>query len=96
LKQIPFSLSFEDFVKLTEIKQCHYCKEAIFWTARNLPKNGSGYNLDRKVNAIGYTFENVVVCCKTCNRVKGGTFTYGEFVHMMNALLAYRESIRIV
>ena len=34
------------------------------------------YNLDRKDNSIGYSKNNCVVCCSTCNYIKGDKFTY--------------------
>lgn len=38
------------------------------------------YNgIDRKHNEVGYTAENVVPCCKTCNRAKQA-MPYEEFM----------------
>lgn len=75
-------MSFEDFVQMTQTTECHYCAENILWE----PHNNGAYNLDRKDNTVGYTKENVVVCCGRCNRGKGFHFTYEEWVCMTVAL----------
>lgn len=42
--------------------------------------NGNNYNLDRKDNAVGYTVENCVVCCKSCNKTKWTSLDYEEMI----------------
>ena len=75
------SLSFEDFLKLTEINQCCYCGDTIEWKARNSKNNPNGcYYIDRKDNSKGYTKENCVVCCSLCNLTKHSRFTYEEMM----------------
>jgi hypothetical protein len=66
-----FSLNKELFRKLTK-SDCHYCGEIPFRT-----HTGKGaytsyiYNgIDRQNNAVGYTEENSVPCCKVCNFAK--------------------------
>lgn len=68
-KNREFTLSKQDFLTITA-KNCYYCGA--------LPSNQAGrygrmcrYNgMDRVDNLKGYTLDNVVPCCKTCNAMK--------------------------
>lgn len=70
---INFNINYEQFVLLSS-KCCHYCGEPPkqILRARYAKCNGVYmYNgLDRLNNDIGYVFENLVPCCKICNRAK--------------------------
>jgi dihydroxyacid dehydratase/phosphogluconate dehydratase len=57
----PFTLTKEEFRKLTRQK-CHYCGR----TATLIQCNG----IDRVDNALGYSLNNCVACCKKCNYMK--------------------------
>ncbi len=75
-----FSLTYEEFLEFTQINKCHYCNDDIVWSKYKTEiGNGNqkvGYNLDRKENASGYTKNNCVVCCPTCNWVKSDKISY--------------------
>ncbi|MGH7975009.1 MAG: hypothetical protein ACREBR_05760 [bacterium] len=60
-RNLPFKLVLEDFENWLGKTNCYYCTEFI-------PTVG----LDRYDNdqLIGYTKENVVPCCRICNRMK--------------------------
>lgn len=75
-------LTFDEFLAFTAIIECHYCGGEVAWTKHNIFAEGksNAYNLDRKNNAIGYVRDNLVVCCKRCNRVKGACLTYDEMM----------------
>jgi len=47
--RIPVEITFEEFLKFTAISTCFYCKEPVKWSVRNIPVEGAGYNLDRKI-----------------------------------------------
>lgn len=71
-RSYEFNLSLEEFADLVS-KNCHYCalppSQLTQDTAR--PKSKFVYSgIDRKDNALGYSKENCVPCCKTCNRAK--------------------------
>ena len=80
--------SFKEFLEFTKILKCHYCDAQIIWRPfkSDVPGQHSTYNLDRKNNSIGYTWDNCVVCCPRCNRAKGHLFSYEEWVVMTAAL----------
>jgi 5-methylcytosine-specific restriction endonuclease McrA len=73
-------ISYEQFVGLTKIKECHYCGDVIIWLDyRKCNRRSNASNLDRKENSVGYTLENVVVCCVRCNLSKNNHFTYEQW-----------------
>lgn len=71
-RDIPFELSFEEYALFTQ-ENCVYCHSSF--------KSTCG-GLDRKDNNKGYNKDNVVACCKRCNRRKG-TKSYEDFTKSM-------------
>lgn len=84
-------LTYEEFVEFTSIDSCEYCGNNVRWTKYSRKKNGNRYNLDRKNNDLGYFKDNLVVCCKTCNRVKREAFTYEETKCGMREVVNLRQ-----
>jgi hypothetical protein len=86
-------MSFEDFLTFVHIDKCHYCSKPIFFIPYNRGKGKrSSVNLDRKNSDIGYSKDNCVVCCMSCNRGKNKLFTYEEWVVMTTALKEFRAA----
>lgn len=56
-------LSKEQYYEIIS-KECFYCNNP-------LDRTTGGYFLDRLDSALGYTKENCVSCCTTCNFMKG-------------------------
>lgn len=80
-----FSLSFEEFKKLIK-RPCYYCKaepetRKFHYSGLKLEVNG----IDRINNTKGYTLENCVPCCKTCNRMKSD-LSHSVFMEKINAI----------
>jgi len=67
-----FDLEFE-FLDSILNQGCHYCGA----------KNSNG--LDRVDNNKGYTTENIVPCCKTCNFMKG-SLDYKSFIKQIKLI----------
>lgn len=67
---ITCELTFDDFLLFTQIPECYYCGDFVKWMPHRKSNNPFVYNLDRKNNTLGYTKENCVVCCPTCNKLK--------------------------
>lgn len=74
-----FTLTYEQFFKLCEIKECHYCKTPIKRAKHRNGEGTTGKLIDRKDSNIGYTYENSVPCCGTCNDEKG-TVSYEGYL----------------
>jgi hypothetical protein len=85
------NLSYNEFVKFTEIERCEYCDASVVWTKHCLKNNTFRYNLDRKENSKGYTKQNCVVCCWFCNDVKGSRFTYAQMKEIGKLLNRWRQ-----
>lgn len=70
---IPFALHYEVFKSLTK-QNCRYCGTAPSQIAKKCYRVGGTpyvYNgIDRIDNDQGYTVDNCVACCKTCNGMK--------------------------
>lgn len=75
----PVSLTYEQFVELTSISECHYCGSGIVWESFRVHGQTTASNLDRKDSSGSYSAENVVVCCWRCNKAKNTLFSYEEW-----------------
>lgn len=84
-------ITYEDFLLLTSITECHYCGDNVTWAIHRIHKDGFRYNLDRKDNNMGYLKSNIVICCKRCNLSKGNKFSYDEWVEIGPLLRHLRE-----
>jgi 5-methylcytosine-specific restriction endonuclease McrA len=96
---IPISISFDDFYKLSQLN-CYYCSAVpsnCTKSENNSPffkENGEFiYNgLDRIDSSKGYDIDNVITCCKYCNKSKCA-MTLSEFkLHLQN-MLNIRKSL---
>ena len=79
VRKLEWSLSCEQFTSLIKMN-CHYCGAPPFGVrVRRGDKNLYLFTgIDRRDNTIGYTPENVLPCCKICNRAKLN-LSYEEF-----------------
>jgi predicted nucleic-acid-binding Zn-ribbon protein len=68
-RSISFDITLKDFIEIAS-KNCFYCNQEPVqghnFRTRSQPYNG----LDRLENSFGYTRENSVSCCPTCNYAK--------------------------
>lgn len=75
-----FSLTFDNFKELIAGK-CYYCGIS------------NKIGIDRKDNQIGYTKENSVSCCWTCNKLKG-TLNDKQFLNACMSVVNHLSSDR--
>jgi 5-methylcytosine-specific restriction endonuclease McrA len=72
-RNLEFELSQDQFRSLTKAP-CHYCGVEPQSTTKHRIKHANGdyihNGIDRVNNSVGYTIDNCVPCCKTCNRMK--------------------------
>jgi len=81
-RNLSFNLTYNQYIKFTKIKNCYYCNNLIQWNPYNEHgKNSPAYYLDRKQNKVGYSKNNCVVCCTTCNWAKRN-MKFIDFINM--------------
>lgn len=78
---LEWTISFEEYCHLIS-KPCAYCTGP-------LPPQGVG--LDRKDSEAGYTPDNVVPCCGTCNGIKSDKLSHEEMGVAMAAIKEFRS-----
>lgn len=84
-KDIPVEITYHEFLEFTKINNCHYCDDSIVWIKHH-NKGPLAFNLDRKINELGHTKDNMVVCCAECNWTKQDLYTYEEFIEFIPVL----------
>jgi hypothetical protein len=89
-----FNLTKEQISTLVTAN-CFYCGTPPLVSTRgkrqmthDLLRNG----IDRVDSAKGYTLDNVVACCKTCNFMKKD-LTQGRFLFQIRKIVEYRASV---
>jgi hypothetical protein len=79
---LPFLLERTAYARLIE-KPCYYCGVFTFGAE-------SGGGLDRIDNTQGYTLDNILPCCATCNKARGNWWTVEETKAAIHAVLELR------
>ncbi len=80
-RKISWELDFETYCTLTT-NPCYYCDAITVHT---------GVGLDRIDNKTGYTVDNVLPCCGTCNYIRGDDLTVEETKVAIKAIIDYRK-----
>lgn len=81
-RKIPVALTLEEYVAIRQdTSACAYCDGG-------LPVTGHG--LDRKDNTKGYSVDNVVLCCTSCNFIKNDLVTHEEMIEVAKLLKRMR------
>lgn len=79
---LPITIQYTDYVEFTKTPSCFYCGIAIPWN----PERQLSYFLDRKDGERGYDKDNVVVCCSTCNYIRGAHLSFEEMLILVPSL----------
>ncbi len=82
VRKLSWDISFEDYSQLIK-NVCYYHH------SHNLSQTGIG--LDRINNSLGYSIDNVLPCCPTCNINRGNRYTVEEWKIMITALENFRN-----
>jgi len=75
IRGLEFSITKEIFLQYWKLP-CEYCHSEI-----------KTIGLDRKNNKVGYTLENIVSCCKSCNYMKRNML-FGDFISHCKKIVA--------
>lgn len=91
-KKIEMTITLDDFERLTQ-QNCSYCglpPSATHKTYESQQRKPYVYNgLDRVDNSKGYTLDNVVPCCKHCNKAKN-SLNQDEFLDWVKRVYMFR------
>jgi hypothetical protein len=93
-KRNYMSLTLKEFKDITS-SNCHYCGTNPDRLYKTNITNWGYYHwlgIDQKVPGQGYTTENSLPCCKTCNWAKG-KMSYEKFIKWCDNLTSYRQLI---
>lgn len=87
-----FELSKEEVFNLI-FQNCHYCGQEPqelegekIYNNLDIPFKRNG--IDRMNNDLGYTTQNTITCCQTCNKAKM-EMNYQEFLDFINKVYQY-------
>jgi len=84
-RNLSWELSLETYSRLIT-NPCFYCGNRLGNVQTEI-----GAGLDRLVNSLGYTKENVIPCCGSCNRIRSDIFTVEETKAAVEAILQLRN-----
>lgn len=85
-RNVAWALS-EDYFLHIILEPCYYC--GVPPANKQTSKSGDKFiysGIDRISNQLGYTIENTVPCCRTCNRAKSN-LTLDEFFTWIRRLI---------
>jgi hypothetical protein len=95
-RNLSWELTNEQFFQLTQ-QNCHYCGLPPAMEMKSSPTSRTGvfvYNgVDRKDSSLGYTSDNVVPCCKECQKAKSNT-PYDVFIAFINRAGNFQKGAR--
>ena len=83
-RNIDFTLTKEQYEELI-YKSCYLCGF----------KNIVGNGLDRQDTSKGYSIENVLPCCSTCNMMKA-FYNKDDFIKQMKKISDYKQSYPVI
>jgi hypothetical protein len=91
-RNIIFNLKQKEFLQIIN-KSCFYCgKEA---SNKEITSSGHvlSYNgIDRIDNTRGYELDNIVPCCKFCNKMKND-LSYDMFINQIKSIYEYQVKL---
>lgn len=92
-RDYAWGLTDEEFFQLVSL-DCFYCGGSPSTVKRTGPYEDFIYNgLDRMDNTLGYTLENVVTSCRTCNLAKRD-MSFEDFIAYLDRITEHRSRRR--
>jgi hypothetical protein len=94
IKEVPFELTKEQFFQMMQLP-CYYCGILPSQVHTHGTWHPFIYNgIDRMDNDKGYTLENVVPCCKVCNRAKRD-LPLKDFIEWIQRIIKFQTENRM-
>ena len=81
-RDIEWTLTFDEYSEVVK-NNCFYCNLTV--------REQTGTSLDRKDSDLGYTKENIVSCCGSCNYLKSTNLTVNETFEIIKLLKVLRN-----
>ncbi len=81
-RELNFQITYQEYVSVYWQQTCFYCPET----------NTKG--IDRIDSSKGYTLDNCVPCCFTCNQMKSD-YDFNEFINHINRISAKSGTYKI-
>ncbi len=90
---LEFRITFEQFINISK-KKCYYCgtEPNNYYKQRYIQGNFTYQGMDRVDSTKGYVIENIVSCCRICNRAKSN-MTQKDFLDWIERVYNYRRNI---
>lgn len=84
-RSLPLVITQAEFVKWYESqkRECFYCKRSeidILKDTDIIQSIAKRLTIDRLKNELGYIMDNMCLCCRRCNTIKGNFFTVDEML----------------
>lgn len=92
-RSLEFEITFEEYISISKQK-CYYCgKEPNnYYRQRYIQADFTYQGMDRVDCKKGYTIENIVPCCRICNRAKSN-MTQKDFLGWVNRVHEHRRKV---
>lgn len=85
VRKIKWNLNKEEYSELNS-RPCFYC-------GGPLPKNGVGLDRILLDKTIGYSKENVIPCCGSCNSIRGDKLSVSETITAIHAIKEHKMAV---
>ena len=90
VRGLTFNITENQFRHLI-YSNCFYCNSEPVEYSNKFVRNG----IDRYDSNIGYEYDNVISCCKVCNKMKSNLSTK-EFINKVNAIKNNTDKIELL
>lgn len=86
-RSLHVEMTANDFVVWydSQVRECYYCKRSesdVLKDTDVIQKLAKRLTVDRRNNSVGYKSDNLVLCCRRCNTIKGNFFTEDEMLEV--------------
>lgn len=95
-KGISFTIDYHEYIGWFRLqpKNCYYCGSPLT-NGKHTKHKLTDMTLDRKNPNQGYSLQNIVLCCRRCNMIKGNWFTEQQMLEIANKYLRSSNHILI-
>lgn len=83
-RKIEWKIKLDEFISLRS-RPCFYC-------GGSLPRAGHGIDRINNDKKVGYSIENALPCCLSCNSIRGDKLSVSEMISAMHAVKEQRAA----